>query len=142
MANNKFSYRNEMKWEQRQAKEAEAMKNFKRYTIGLGFSAVIFFGVLLVTLNGMRFNSNVMMLLMVASLMGVFYFGRELRILPKGQLIFSSVKALLCLGMALSYTVMHQGFWDWMDYGILGILGGVILLDVPRVIKAVKEMKS
>ena len=141
MANDKFNYRNEMKWEHRKAKEAEAMKNFKRYTIGLGFSAVVFFGVLLVTLNGMRFNSNVMMLLMVASLMGVFYFGRELRILPKGQIIFSAVKAVLCLGMALAYTLMHQGFWDWMDYGILGILVGVILLDVPRVIKATKELK-
>ena len=83
-----------------------------------------------------------MMLLMVTSLMGVFFFGRELRILPKGQLIFSLVKAALCLGMALAYTVMHQGFWDWMDYGILGILVGVILLDVPRIIKASKELKQ
>ncbi len=142
MANERFNYRNEMKWENRKAKEAESIKNFKRYTIGLGFSAVVFFVVLLVTLNGIRINNNVMMLLIVTSLMGVFFFGRELRILPKGQLIFSSVKAALCLGMALAYTVMHQGFWDWMDYGILGILVGVILLDVPRIIKASKELKQ
>ena len=82
------------------------------------------------------------MLLIVASMMGVFYFGRELRVLPKGQIIFSVVKALLCLGMAVSYIIMHQGFWDWMDYGILGILLGVILLDVPRILKAIKDLKS
>ena len=61
MANERFNYRNEMKWENRKAKEAEAIKNFKRYTIGLGFSAVVFFVVLLVTLNGIRINNNVMM---------------------------------------------------------------------------------
>ena len=142
MANDKFNYRNEMKWEHRKAKEAEAMKNFKRYTIGLGFSAVVFFGVLLVTLNGMRFNSNVMMLLMVASLMGVFYFGRELRVLPKGQIIFSATKAALCFSMALTYTLMHKGLWDAMDYCILGILAMVVLIDIPRILKASKNMKE
>ena len=82
------------------------------------------------------------MILLITSMMGVFYFGRELRILPKGQIIFSSVKALLCLGMAISYIVMHQGFWDWMDYSILGILAGVVLIDIPRVLKAKKDMKE
>ena len=96
----------------------------------------------MVTLNGLQVNANLMMILLVLSMMGVFYFGRELRILPKGQLIFSSVKALLCLGMAASYIMMHQGLWDWMDYSILSILGGVILIDIPRVINAIKEMKS
>ena len=75
-------------------------------------------------------------------MMGVFYFGCELRILPKGQIIFSLIKALLCLGMAVSYIVMHQGLWDWMDYSILGILLCVVLIDVPRVLKAKKELKS
>ena len=83
-----------------------------------------------------------MMILLVASMMGVFYFGRELRVLPKGQIIFSTVKALLCLGMAVSYIIMHQGFWDWMDYGILAVLVSVVLMDIPRVMKARKEMKS
>ena len=54
----------------------------------------------------------------------------------------TSVKALLCLGMAISYIVMHQGFWDWMDYSILGILAGVVLIDIPRVLKAKKDMKE
>ena len=31
---------------------------------------------------------------------------------------------------------------DWMDYGILGILVGVVLIDIPRVLKAKREMKS
>ena len=29
-----------------------------------------------------------------------------------------------------------------MDYGILGILVGVVLIDIPRVLKAKREMKS
>jgi len=142
MTDKKYNYRNEIKWENRKAKEEQAAKDFKRNSLALYFSAIVFFLVLLFTLNGFRINSNLMMILMVCSLMGVFYFGRELRILPKGQLIFSTVKALLCLGMAVSYIVMHQGFWDWMDYGILGILVGVVALDIPRIIKAKKERNA
>ena len=142
MAEKKYSFRNEIKYENQKAREEQAKKDFKRNMYGLEFAALVFFIVLLVTLNGIVFNQNLLMILLVASLMGVFYFGRELRVLPKGQIIFSSVKALLCLGMAASYIVMHQGYWDWMDYGILGILVGVVLIDIPRILKAKKELKS
>lgn len=142
MSEKKYSFRNEIKYENQKAREEQAKKDFKRNMYGLNFSAIVFFFVLLVTLNGIVVNQNLMMLLLVASMMGVFYFGRELRVLPKGQIIFSSVKALLCLGMAASYIVMHQGYWDWMDYGILGILLGVVLIDIPRILKAKKELKS
>ena len=142
MSEKKYSFRNEIKYENQKAREEQAKKDFKRNMYGLNFSAIVFFFVLLVTLNGIVVNQNLMMLLLVASMMGVFYFGRELRVLPKGQIIFSLVKALLCLGMAASYIVMHQGYWDWMDYGILGILVGVVLIDIPRVLKAKKELKS
>ena len=90
---------------------------------------------------GIVLNRNLMMIFLVVSLTGVFYFGRELRVIAKGQIIFSTVKALLCLGMAGAYTLMHQGLWDWMDYGILAILVGVVLIDVPRIMKAWKELK-
>lgn len=142
MSEKKYSFRNEIKYENQKARVEQAKKDFKRNMYGLNFSAIVFFFVLLVTLNGIVVNQNLMMLLLVASMMGVFYFGRELRVLPKGQIIFSSVKALLCLGMAASYIVMHQGYWDWMDYGILGILVGVVLIDIPRVLKAKKGLKS
>ena len=142
MSEKKYSFRNEIKYENQKARDEQAKKDFKRNMYGLNFSAIVFFFVLLVTLNGIVVNQNLMMLLLVASMMGVFYFGRELRVLPKGQIIFSSVKALLCLGMAASYIVMHQGYWDWMDYGILGILVGVVLIDIPRILKAKKELKS
>ena len=140
MSEKKYSFRNEIKYENQKAKEEQARKDFKRNQLGLNIAAVVFFVVLIVTLQGIVINNNLMMLLLVASLMGVFYFGRELRVLPKGQIIFSVVKALLCLGMAVSYIVMHQGLWDWMDYGILGILLGVVLIDIPRVLKAKKEL--
>lgn len=142
MDKNKHSFRNEIKYENHKAKEEQALKNYHRNILGLNISAVAFFVVLLITLNGLQVNKNLLMILLITSMMGVFYFGRELRILPKGQIIFSSVKALLCLGMAISYIVMHQGFWDWMDYSILGILAGVVLIDIPRVLKAKKDMKE
>lgn len=142
MSEKKYSFRNEIKYENQKAKEEQAKRDFKRNMYGLDFSAIVFFIVLLVTLKGIVVNQNLMMLLLVVSMMGVFYFGRELRVLPKGQIIFSSIKALLCLGMAVSYIVMHQGLWDWMDYSILGILLCVVLIDVPRVLKAKKELKS
>ncbi len=142
MSEKKYSFRNEIKYENQKAKEEQARKDFKRNQLGLNISSVIFFFVLIVTLQGIVVNKNLMMILLVASLMGVFYFGREIRVLPKGQIIFSSVKALLCIGMGISYIMMHQGFWDWMDYSILGILFGVVLMDIPRVMKARKELKG
>jgi asparagine N-glycosylation enzyme membrane subunit Stt3 len=141
MSENKYSFRNEIKFGLQKEKEARALKDFKRNRIGLYFSAVVFFIVLLTTLGGVVLNKNLMMIFLLASLTGVFYFGRELKIIAKGQILFSVVKALLCLGMAGAFIVMHQGLWDVMDYCILGILVGVVLLDIPRVIKAWKELK-
>ena len=141
MSENKYSFRNEIKFGLQKEKEARALKDFKRNRIGLYFSAVVFFIVLLTTLGGVVMNKNLMMIFLVASMTGVFYFGRELKVIAKGQILFSVVKALLCLGMAGAFIVMHQGLWDVMDYCILGILVCVVLLDIPRVIKAWKELK-
>ena len=141
MSENKYSFRNEIKFGLQKEKEARALKDFRRNRIGLYFSAVVFFIVLLTTLGGVVMNKNLMMIFLVASLTGVFYFGRELKVIAKGQILFSVVKALLCLGMAGAFILMHQGLWDVMDYCILGILVGVVLLDIPRVIKAWKELK-
>ena len=141
MSEKKYSFRNEIKFGKQKEKEERALKDFKRNRLGLYLSAIVFFIVLLVTLMGMVLNKNLMMILLVLSMTGVFYFGRELRVIAKGQIIFSTVKALLCLGMAGAYTLMHQGLWDWMDYGILAILVGVVLIDVPRIMKAWKELK-
>lgn len=141
MSENKYSFRNEIKFGKQKEKEERALKDFKRNQTGLYLSAIMFFIVLLITLGGIVLNKNLMMILLVVSMTGVFYFGRELRTIAKGQIIFSTVKALLCLGMAGAYTLMHQGYWDWMDYAILGILIGVVLLDIPRVIKAWKKLK-
>ena len=116
MSENKYSFRNEIKFGMQKEKEARALKDFKRNRIGLYFSAVVFFIVLLTTLGGVVMNKNLMMILLVASMTGVFFFGRELKVIAKGQILFSVVKALLCLGMAGAFIVMHQGLWDVMDY--------------------------
>lgn len=139
MSEKKYSFRNEIKLENKKIREERAQKDFNRNKYGLYFSAIAFFCVLLITLQGIVLNSNLMMLLLVASVMGVFYFGRELRVLSKGQIIFSATKAVLCISMALTYTLMHKGLWDVMDYCILGILIGVVLVDLPRFIKAFKK---
>ena len=141
MSENKYSFRNEIKFGKQKEKEERALKDFSRNRLGLYLSAVVFFIVLLTTLSGIVLNRNLMMILLVVSMTGVFYFGRELKVIAKGQIIFSVVKALLCLGMAVAFAMMHQGFWDIMDYSILGILVGVVLIDIPRVMKAWKELK-
>ena len=141
MSENKYSFRNEIKFGKQKEKEERALKDFGRNRLGLYLSAVVFFIVLLTTLSGIVLNRNLMMILLVVSMTGVFYFGRELKVIAKGQIIFSAVKALLCLGMAVAFAMMHQGFWDIMDYGILGILVGVVLIDIPRVMKAWMELK-
>ena len=142
MAENKYNFRNEIRYENQKAKEERAKKDWNRNTIGLYLSSIVFLVVLLATFNGMNLGSNLSMLFIVASMMGVFYFGRELRVLPKGQLIFSGIKAILCLGMAIAYSIFHQGFWDAVDYTILAVLVGVVLIDLPRVMKAWKDIKG
>lgn len=142
MSDKKISFRDEIKLKNKKTLEEQALKDYKRNSIGLYFSAIVFFIVLLMTFTGIRVAGNLSMMLIVASMMGVFFFGRGLRVLPKGQIVFSSVKALLCVGMCVAYTILHQGNWDMMDYGILAILLGVVAVDIPRVIKASKEMKQ
>lgn len=142
MSEKKISFRDEIKLKNKKTLEEQALKDYKRNTIGLYFSAIVFFIVLLMTFNGIRVAGNLSTMLIVASMMGVFFFGRGLRVLPKGQIVFSCVKALLCVGMCVAYTILHQGNWDMMDYGILAILLGVVAVDIPRVIKASKEMKQ
>ena len=141
MSEKKYSFRNEIKFGMQKEKEERALKDFKRNRTGLYLSAFVFYIVLLVTLMGIVLNRNLMMIFLVVSLTGVFYFGRELKVIAKGQVIFSFVKALLCLGMSVVFILMHQGIWDMMDYGILIILLGVVLVDIPRLIKAWKELK-
>ena len=142
MSDKKISFRDEIKMKNQKTQEEQALKDYKRNSIGLYFSAIVFFIVLLMTFNGIRVGGNLLMMLIVVSMMGVFFFGRRLRVLPKGQIVFSCVKALLCVGMCVAYTILHQGNWDMMDYGILAILLGVVAVDIPRVIKASKEMKQ
>ena len=142
MSDKKISFRDEIKMKNQKTQEEQALKDYKRNTIGLYFSAIVFFIVLLMTFNDIRVAGNLSMMLIVVSMMGVFFFGRGLRVLPKGQIVFSCVKALLCVGMCVAYTILHQGNWDMMDYGILAILLGVVAVDMPRVIKASKEMKQ
>lgn len=140
MTEKKSNYRSEIKWGNQQNKKERAQKDFKRNLIGLLLSSIVFFVIILMVLTGTKMSSNLSMMVMVASLTGVFFCGREMRILPKGQIIFSAVKAVLCLGMASAYVLMHKGLWDWMDFAILGILVGVVALDIPRVLKAKKEL--
>ena len=142
MSEKKISFRDEFTQNNLHKKEERAKKDFNRNVLGLDISALVFLGMLLMTLRGVRFGGNLSMLVVVSSMVGVFYFGRELRVLPKGQIHFSVTNAILCIVMMGAYVLMHQGYWDWMDYGILGILTGVILIDIPRVMKAMKEMKS
>lgn len=142
MAENKFNFRNEIRFENQLAREERARKGWKRNNIGLLVSALLFFCILLATMNGFRLHGNLSMLVIIASLMGVFYFGRELRVLPKGQLVFSGIKALLCLGMGATYAVMHRGLWDVMDFSILAVFLLVVLMDLPRVSKAWKQLKG
>lgn len=142
MSDKKYSFRSEIKYENQRAREDRAIRGWKRNNIGLLASALVFFCVLLATLNGYRLYGNLSMLAIVFSMMGLFYFGRELRILPKGQLIFSSVKALLCLAMAGIYAVMHRGLWNSMDFLILAVLVGVVLIDIPHVVRACKALKA
>ena len=72
MAENKYYFRNEIRYENQKAKEERAKKDWNRNTIGLYLSSIVFLGVLLATFNGMNLGSNLSMLFIVASMKGVF----------------------------------------------------------------------
>ena len=79
MSDKKYSFKNEINYEnqqakQQQAKQQQAIKDWKRNNIGLTISAILFFCILVTTLNGIRISGNLSMLLIVASMMGVFLF--------------------------------------------------------------------
>ena len=74
MSEKKYSFRDEIKYGKQKEKEERALLNFKRNQFGLYFSAIVFFIVLLVTLAGMVLNRNLMMILLICSMTGVFHF--------------------------------------------------------------------
>lgn len=142
MENKKYDYRSYIKNEVDQAKQEKALKNWNRNLIGIILSAVLFLALILAVFCKVKFSNNLPMLGIVASLTGVFYFSRELRIIPKGQFIATGVKAGLCWLMGLTYVILHQGEYGTDDVILLMVLIGVPLLDLPKLMKAWKEIKK
>lgn len=142
MDNKKYDYRAYVKEEVNKSKTEAALKNWKRNLIGIGISTLLFLVFILTVLFGVKFSTNLPMLGIIVSLTGVFYFSRELRIIPKGQFIATSVKAGLCWLMGIIYIILHKGHYDAMDGILLMVLFGLPMLDLPKVIKAWKEMKE
>ena len=58
MSDNKYSFRNEIKFGKQKEKEEKARKDFNRNKYGLYLAAVVFFIVLLVTLQGIAVQSS------------------------------------------------------------------------------------
>lgn len=142
MEEQKYNYRSYIKNEVNKEKLETAKKNWNRNLIGIGLSTILFLALLLAVFCKVRFSNNLPMLGIVASLSGVFYFSRELRIIPKGQFIATGVKAALCWLMALIYVILHQGEYGYDDFTLLIVLLCVPLFDLPRVMKARKEMNK
>ncbi len=142
MEEKKYDYRSYVKEEVNKSKQETALRNWKRNLIGISLSTVLFLALILAVFCGVKFTNNLPMLGIIASMTGVFYFSRELRILPKGQFIATGVKAGLCWLMGIAYVILHQGSYDAMDGVLLMVLFGLPLLDLPKVLKAWKEMKE
>ena len=142
MEEKKYDYRTYIKDEVNKAKEEAALKHWKRNLVGIGLSSVLFLALILAVFCGVKFSNNLPMLGIIASLTGVFFFSRELRIIPKGQLIASGIKAGLCWLMGLTYLILHQGGYGFDDAMLLMVLFGVPLLDLPKVLKALKALRK
>lgn len=142
MEEKKYDYRSYVKEEVNKARQEAALKNWKRNLIGIALSTVLFLALILAVFCGVKFSTNLPMLGIIVSMTGVFYFSRELRVIPKGQLIASGVKAGLCWLMGITYLILHQGQYDAMDGVLLMVLFGLPLLDLPKVVKAWKEKEA
>ena len=142
MEEKKYDYRSYVKDEMNKARQETALKNWKLNLIGIALSTVLFLALILAVFCGVKFSTNLPMLGIIVSMTGVFYFSRELRVIPKGQLIASGVKAGLCWLMGITYLILHQGQYDAMDGVLLMVLFGLPLLDLPKVVKAWKEKEA
>ena len=76
MSENKYSFRNEIKFGKQKEKEERALKDFKRNRTGLYLSAFVFYIVLLVTLMGIVLNRNLMMIFLRQSVFWLIYLTR------------------------------------------------------------------
>lgn len=142
MKENQYDYRSYVKEEVNKVKQEKAQKNWKRNIIGITISTILFLSLILAVFYGIKFSTNFPMIGIIVSMTGVFYFSRELRIIPKGQFIATGVKTGLCWLMGISYLILHKGYYDAMDGVLLMVLFGLPLLDLPKVLKAWKEMKQ
>lgn len=142
MDKNKYDYKTYIEEEVNKAKKEKAQKNWKWNIIGIGISTVLFLTLILAVFCKVNFSTNLPMLGIIISLTGIFFFSRELRIIPKGQLIATSVKTGLCWLMGITYIILHKGSYDAMDGVLLMVLFGLPLLDLPKIAKAWKEMKE
>ena len=61
MSEKKISFRDEFKQNNLHKKEERAKKDFNRNVLGLDISALVFLGMLLMTLRGVRFGGNLSM---------------------------------------------------------------------------------
>ena len=142
MEDKKYDYRSYVKDEINKAKEEAAYKHWNRNLIGVGVSTIIFLALILSIFCGIKFNNNIPMLFIIASLTGLFYFSRELSFIPKGQIIASAIKTALCWLMGFTYLILHQGGYGYDDFLLLMVLFGIPLLDLPKVLKAWKRIKK
>ena len=82
MKDNQYDYRSYVKEEVNKAKQEKALKIWKRTIIGIGISTILFLSLILAVFCGIKFSTNFPMLGIIASMTGVFYFSRELLVIP------------------------------------------------------------
>ena len=142
MKEKNYNYCSDIKNQTNKEKLDKAVKHWKRNLIGIILSSILFLALIVSIINGMKFTTNFPIIGVVVSLTGFFFFSRELKIIPKGQLVSTGLKAILCWFFALIYFFQYNSISSIDDIMLFIALIGVPLLDLPKVIQAYKIIKQ
>ena len=130
----------EIKALQQKELEEKALKNYKRNRLGILISALLLLLVMWLMITGMSVGGNFLILLLFISVLGLFYFKREMSVIRKG-LLFSSAVFIFTGGLiAILYTAAQLVLFDGMDK--LDWLLTVILIFGPVIQMLITMQKA
>ena len=140
MSTMKNSLHDEIKSLQQKEQEQKALKNYKRNRIGIVASAILLLVILWLMITGLSSANSLAMLVLFISVLGLFYFRREMMALRQGVLfsgaVFIFVGGLIAILYVAAQMIMFDGM-DKMDWLLtLILIFGPLIRHISSILKA------
>ena len=132
----------EIKALQKKQQEEKARQSYKRNRIGIIASALLLIFILWLMITGISGANSLAMLVLFVSVMGLFYFKREMWVLREGVLFASAVFIFTGGTIALLFTSSQMLLYDGMDkldwLLVLILIFGPFISQISAILKARK----